>query len=226
MNIGFVVAMSVEYIPFLKRLGTFCESLFLAGMEFSRYELNGDNIYLAKCGIGEVASSTATALCIGHFGCKYIVNFGLVGSLVPGKEGTLLAVRDVVHYDSDLTAFGTPLGAAADFSIPFIPADTRMLDLLSDDGLPAMRLASGDKFISNPSVGDSLRSAFGAHVCDMEGAGIALVCARSQVHFTMIKLVSDGADGDATADFEKNKMRSFGRAFDVVMRVISFASIC
>ncbi len=220
MKIGFVVAMDSEYTPFLGKLGRFVESEVSCGIEFCKYELFDRTIFLAKCGIGEVASSAATALLIGKFACRYIVNFGLVGSLSGSSCGSLVCVRDVVHYDSDITAFGHPLGAAADMPSPFVASDKQMIDRLSALGLPALRLASGDKFVADPAFKDKIRSDFSADICDMEGAGIALTCARAHVPFCMIKLVSDGADSAATEDFKASKERTFGRAFDVVLSVI------
>lgn len=220
MKIGFVVAMDSEYTPFLGKLGKLVESEVSCGIEFCKYELFDRVIFLAKCGIGEVASSAATALLIGKFGCKYIVNFGLVGSLSGETAGSLVLVRDVVHYDCDITAFGHLLGAAADMSSPFVPCDAKMLSRLSSLGIPALRLASGDKFVADPALNEKIKSDFSADICDMEGAGIALTCARAHVPFCMIKLVSDGADNSATEDFQASKERTFGRAFDVVLSVI------
>ena len=220
MNIGFVVAMESEYLPFLSRLGKLVNSETRAGMEFSRYELYDRTVFLAKCGIGEIASSAATAILLGVYDCKYIVNFGLVGSLDGASCGAIVAVRDVVHYDCDITAFGHKLGAPADREDPYFPADVKMLGALSRYELPVLRLASGDKFVADPVLNNKIKSDFSANICDMEGAGIALTCARAHVPFTMIKLVSDGADSDATEDFKLAKERTFGRAFDIVLTVI------
>ena len=220
MNIGFVVAMESEYLPFLSKLGKLAETEVVAGVEFCKYELYDRTIFLAKCGIGEIASSAATSLLIGKFGCRYIVNFGLVGSLDGAGCGSIVAVRDVVHYDCDITAFGHPLGASADMQSPYLNADQKMLSSLMRFNLPALRLASGDKFVADPVLNNKIKSDFSANICDMEGAGIALTCARAHVPFTMIKLVSDGADSAATEDFKLAKERTFGRAFDIVLSVI------
>ena len=220
MNVGFVVAMDSEYTPFLSKLGRFVSSEFCAGIEFCEYELYERRIFLAKCGIGEIASACATALLIGKFSCRYIVNFGLVGALGLAPAGSLVAVKDVVHYDCDITAFGHLLGAPADMKDPFIKADDGMRGLLAGFELPLLRLASGDKFVADPVFSQKIKSDFSADICDMEGSGIALTCARAHVPFTMIKLVSDGANENATDDFKASKERTFGRAFDAVLAVI------
>ena len=228
MRIGFVVAMDAEYVPFLEGLGALLETTVVVGVEFCKYDYHGKTIFLAKCGIGEIAASTATALLIGHFGCERIVNFGLVGSLRPDlKGGSILLVGDVVHYDCDVTAFGHALGAPVDMSSPFIHSDLDMIARLFTDTpagvLPVVRLASGDKFVADSAFSNKIRSDFSADICDMEGAGIAIVCARAGVPFTMIKLVSDGADEAATGDFAVSKSTILSHSFDLVFSVFDLA---
>lgn len=220
MKVGFVVAMEKEYEPFLSSLGELKETVVLCGIEFCTY-FSGDNcVILAKCGIGEIAASSAVSLLIGAFGCDYILNFGLVGALTSSlSEKAIVAVDSVVHYDSDITAFGHPLGAAADMSSPFLLSDRKLLSVLSDK-LPAVRLASGDKFIADNARRNQIITDFSADICDMEGAGIALTCVRSGVPFTMIKVVSDSADDGAEATYMKNKLGGLEFALDVVLGAI------
>ena len=223
MNIGFVVAMDSEYVPFLDKLGELLDAQVVSGIEFCRYACAGKNVFLAKCGIGEIASSAATALLIGKCECSYIINFGLVGTFRPEYRGALVAVKDVVHYDFDLTAFGQVRGCPADFDDPFFAANGDALARLSRYDLPVVRLASADRFVSDPDISAKIASDFSADICDMEGAGIALTCARAGVGFNMIKLISDGADSCALEDFAESKKRTFGRAFEIVLSLIEEA---
>lgn len=220
MKVGFVVAMDKEYEPFLHSIGELKNSSVICGIEFCEYYADKRTVILAKSGIGEVAAASATSLLIGFFGCDYILNFGLVGALVSTlSEKAIVAVDDVVHYDSDLTAFGHPLGAACDMSSPYLSSDRKMLSFLSER-LPTVRLASGDKFISDKTRKNALISDFSADICDMEGAGIALTCSRASIPFSMIKVVSDAADENAEVTFMKNKLGGLSFALDVVLGAI------
>lgn len=220
MKVGFVVAMENEYAPFLSKLGSFMRNEALCGLEFSLYSSGNHEIVLAKSGIGEIAASAATALLVGHYGCEYIVNYGLVGALGSLGENSVVAIRDVVHYDADITAFGHPLGASADLGIVYLPADEKMLSALFAKGIPSARLASGDKFVASEALKNQIKSAFSADVCDMEGAGIALTATRANTPFTMIKAVSDGAGEDAANSFAASKRRAFDLAVSVVLSAI------
>ena len=215
MKIGFAIAMENEYAPFLSRLGNPVSTEVSAGTEFCTYDKDGNQIILAKCGIGEIAAASATALLIGKYGCDRIVNFGLVGALSGTPLSSLVLVKDVVHYDCDLTAFGSPLGKPAGLDLVYFPAELPSSGELAS--LPALRLASGDKFISDTALKEKLVSDFSADICDMEGAGIALVCARSSVPFTMVKLVSDAADDGAAETFSESKGKAFDKVVDLVL---------
>ena len=219
MKIGFLVAMESEYAPFLSSLGKCVEKRVVCGIEFCVYDSFGKQIILAKCGIGEIAAASAAALLIGKFGCDRIVNFGLVGSLDGKDIGTLVAVKDVVYYDFDLSPFGRPVGMPADIDLVYLPADLSVLQGSLKD-LPALRLASGDKFISDVTLKDRIVSLFSANICDMEGAGIALTCTRAHVPFTMIKLVSDAANDAAVETFSTTKSRAFGSAVELVLSLL------
>lgn len=220
MRVGFVVAMEEEYAPFLSLLGNFVSEEKICGISFCVFSRNDREIVLAKSGIGCIAASAATSLLIGHFCCGFIVNYGLVGALSALPAASLVAVKDVVHYDADLTAFGAPLGAPADFGYPYFCADDRALSLLCEGGLPSLRLASGDKFIADSSLKNRLIFDFSADVCDMEGAGIALTCARADVPFCMVKAVSDDAGENAVATFSESKGKRFNAAVSLLLSVI------
>ncbi len=220
MKVGFVVAMEKEYEPFLGSLGELRSAIKVCGIEFCEYYSNDRCVVLAKCGIGEIAASSATSLLIGRFGCSYILNFGLVGALNSNlSERVVVAVDSVVHYDFDLTPFGRTLGTPADMDSPYLYSDRNALSFLSGR-LPVVRLASGDKFIADPVFKNKIISDFSADICDMEGAGIALTCTRSCVPFTMIKVVSDSADSGAEATYMKNKLGGLSFAIDVVLKAI------
>lgn len=219
MKIGFLVAMEDEYEPFLSFLGKHECSAKVSGIDFELYTSGDNTIVLGKCGIGEIASAAATSLLIGYFDCEYVVNFGLVGSLNGRELGSLVCVKDVVHYDCDVTAFGYALGQPAGSKEVYFKTDAEVRGTLLSH-LPAVRLASGDKFISKTEIKNRLVAKFSADICDMEGAGVAITCSRAGVPFTMIKLVSDGADESAAETFRANKSNAFGSAVTLVLSLL------
>ena len=220
MTIGFLIAMENEYEPFLDKLGKIRRVEKICGAEFCLYDHGKNTVVLAKSGIGEIAAASAASILISRYDCDRILNFGLVGGLTDLSLGEVVAVRDVVHYDCDITPFGYELGAAVDTVSPYLPADNSILPQKKVGVLPMLRLASGDKFIADEERKAWLLSQFSADICDMEEEGGALTCTRADVPFTMIKVVSDGADSGAVLDFKASKMRAFDMAISVVLFVL------
>ena len=141
----------------MKKIG----SEVICGAKFCTYESDEHVVVLGQSGIGEIAAAATTALLIGRFGCDYIVNFGLVGSLSGAATGTLACVKDVVHYDCDVTAFGYAPGQPAGMDLAYFETDLyARASVLAK--LPALRLASGDKFISDTTLKNKLVADFSA----------------------------------------------------------------
>lgn len=220
-KIGFIVAMEKEYSPFLSRLGTFEKESLICGINFAVYSHGRGSTVLAKCGVGEIAAASATSLLIGHFGVDCIINFGLAGALSSclAPRGMAL-VKDVVHYDMDLTAFGYLPGQHNDMLSPYISADLSLCSALKSADIPLVRLASGDKFVANSEFRDRLISTFKADICDMEGAAIALTCCRAKVPFAALKLISDSACEGATEEYAFNKNSGLEYCIDKVLSLL------
>ncbi len=65
-------------------------------------------------------------------------------------------------------------------------------------------IASGDQFISNISKIKKLNKSIPTAICvEMEGAAVAQVCYEYQIPFSIIRIISDKANDNATFDFPK-----------------------
>ncbi|MBU1694946.1 MAG: hypothetical protein KKC51_13405, partial [Verrucomicrobia bacterium] len=78
------------------------------------------------------------------------------------------------------------------------PADTLPLLFQST---ATLSVASGELFVASTSERDRLRAATEADAVDMNGFGLALVCADHGVPLFAWKIVSDHADENASATF-------------------------
>ena len=65
-----------------------------------------------------------------------------------------------------------------------------------------------------------LNRTFGAHICDMETAGIVITAARAGVPCLVIKTVSDGVEGGA-AEFEKELGRASAICIDIADKIVN-----
>ena len=137
---------------------------------------------LVITGVGKVPAAVATARALAaydeHEGLT-VVNVGTAGALRPGLSG-LHEPGSVVNHD---------LTADAIRALGYDPQET----LVVGDG--EVVLASGDVFVSDPSVRDRLAQR--AHLVDMEAYGVAWAAREFGVPVRLVKHVSDHADEGA-----------------------------
>ena len=62
-------------------------------------------------------------------------------------------------------------------------------------------VASGDVFVTNDDEKRRLAKDFGADICEMELAGIAIACERNNLPLFSVKVVSDKAGDGANVSF-------------------------
>ena len=74
-------------------------------------------------------------------------------------------------------------------------------------------IATGDRFVSSNETREDILSAFPAALCcEMEGAAIAQVCRLYGVKYSVLRSMSDSADGEAEMDFPTFAKLSADRA--------------
>ena len=154
---------------------------------------------------------------------ELIVNVGVVGGLTDEMSETKsCVVEKIVHYDFDITHMdGTLPGRYEEYDSPFIPATAALIERAEAlyPELKRVICASADKFVDGAEKKRELHRLFGADICEMEAAGIALTCNRAKVPFLMIKTVSDGIHGGAE-EFHRELQRTSALALDIADKII------
>lgn len=196
MKIGIVVAMDKELFSLLEKCGPYHKTLIMKN-DIYTFE-NYPDIVIARSGVGEIRAALAATLLIRDYKVERIINFGFVGSYDPNlKLGEIVHISEVVNADVDLTAFGNKPGQYEDLDIVSFSADT---SLFAGNGFKQKSLISSDQYIDDSIERAKCIETFGAHVCDMEGAGIAYVCYSAEIPFSMLKCVSN-TPSDSTEDY-------------------------
>lgn len=219
MKIGMIVAIADEIDAMLKEMGTPIETETVCGVCVRKYDVIGNELFVAKSGAGEIYAAGATQLLIAKYGVTLIVNFGICGGLT--KEMSLCrtcVVESAVHYDYDVSALdGVPVGRYSDLPGLYIPASRELLELAleAEPELMPVICASADKFVADSAKKTVLNETFGAAICEMEAAGILLTANRCGVKTLLIKAVSDSVSGGAE---EFSKMAS--EAAEVCVRTM------
>lgn len=199
-TIGMIVAMDQELAPLLSSLGEtelVCEKPYRVTLLRAKTA----KVYLLTSGVGELAAAGATQFLITALGCDAIWNFGVVGGLTDEMDvNRTVLVEKVVHSAFDTTAIDpVPRGFYCGREELYFRASEEFL-AQAQAVLPSagrVTIASADKFIADPAEKEALATEFAADICDMESAGIAVICERNQVPFFMVKAVSDSKNDGA-----------------------------
>lgn len=203
-KIGMVAAMTSELNALLEKLNAERISDF-GGKSVLFARAGGKELYILESGVGEILAAAGTQHLISAYGAEVIINFGVCGSLDPrhALQSTVL-VSGVIHYEMDTSAVdGTEAGRYFFLPSAVIPTDAGLLSLAKKaaPSIECVLCASGNKFIADEREKTELYEKFGAEVCEMEAAGIALACLNSSVPCLIVKAVSDGGDA---GDYEAN----------------------
>ncbi len=139
-------------------------------------------------GIGKVNAAYGLMRYLRDNKPEVVINLGTAGSRMHAG-GTLINPTSFVQRDMDVT----PLGVEK-FKTPFSGDPVRIEYGGVIEGLPQGVCGTGDNF-------DTSEEAAAFDVVDMEGYVLALICQREKIPFKCLKYVSDGADGDASQDW-------------------------
>ena len=137
---------------------------------------------LLVTGLGKTAAATAVARELGsRSDVTEVVNIGTAGALHDHLDGLFLPGR-VLNHD---------LSADVIRQLGYQPEE----ELPVGSGDPAVVLASGDVFVTDPVV--RARIARRAQLVDMEGYAVVWACRAFDVPVRLVKHVSDNADESA-----------------------------
>ena len=224
MKIGLIIAIEREIKSFLESGEKITEERVSNKTIYST-DMFGHEIVAIMSGYGEIDAAAATQLLISHTGCELVINFGVVGAIVPGlKVEDLFLVEKVCHYDYDVSPIDpVKKHQYVEYDDEFIPLDKSLVALVQKKvpSVKTVAVASGDRFVEAVEDKEKLAS-LGCQVCDMEIAAIARICLNNNVKCLSVKCISDTYEGDG-GDFNANVTRSADAAFAMlrdVMRVL------
>ena len=220
--IGIIGAMDIE-VDILKSHMTSPVTETVSGVEFVRGLLFGHEAVVAKCGIGKVFAALCTEAMIIKYSPDLIINTGVAGSLSDKLSTMDVAVaKAVVQHDFDTSPLGDEKGLVSGLGSVETEADhalglavesiIRGLGINCEYGV----IASGDQFISSAEKKKEIVSLFSAIACEMEGAAIGHVCKVNKTPFTVIRSISDSADGSSEMDYSSFAPKAAAQSAKIV----------
>ncbi|MBP3399306.1 MAG: 5'-methylthioadenosine/S-adenosylhomocysteine nucleosidase [Erysipelotrichaceae bacterium] len=223
MKIGMIVAIVDEMKQLLNEYGSEMTEIKKNGYTVYKSNLKGHEVFAVRSGAGEIGAAAVAQLLITAFDVELIVNYGVVGGLIPEMGVTeTVVVKDVVHYDYDTSDYDqVPVGRYMEFDDIHVPTTQKYVELAlkSHPELRAVSCASGDKFVEPAEKKRELHEKFNCEICEMEAAGIVLTATRNGVDTLLIKSVSDSVDG-GMEEFAQMVERSAKLCMEVLISVL------
>ncbi|WP_022761779.1 MULTISPECIES: 5'-methylthioadenosine/adenosylhomocysteine nucleosidase [unclassified Butyrivibrio] len=230
-KIGIIGAMEIE-VESLKKEMTVTRTLTKANMEFNEGKLGNTEVVVVKSGICKVNAALCVQILVDDFKVTHVINTGAAGSLDAKIDiGDFVVSTDAVYHDVDATIFGYKKGEIPQTGCREFTADSWMVENIKKAAETAGitgklwdgRVCSGDQFISDNSVKDSIKKEFDGLCCEMEGCGIAQACFLNNIPFVILRAISDKADGSDIMDypeFEKKAAKDCAALTEAFIKAI------
>lgn len=224
--IGIISAMQEEIQALLNQLQNV--STTVKGMRtYYTGTLFNKKIVLVFSRWGKVASAATTTQLINDYPIDEIIFTGVAGAINNNLNiGDVVIGKNLYQHDMDASPlfekFEIPIlkkkFIETKESTKLIEATKLFLDTytnyinpiaakkfnISSPKVSYGDIASGDQFISSIEKIKQLNSVLPTAVCvEMEGAAVAQICYEYQIPFSIIRIISDKANDNATIDFPK-----------------------
>ena len=203
----------------------------IGGVEFHVGTLCGQDVVIARAGIGKVLAAAGAATMLSHYPVSSLIFTGIAGGV--GDETKLLDMviaTELVQHD-----YGSQSQAGFRWNAPYIGSGTgysfsdetlveeayaAAVQVVGEEHVFKGLIATGDQFIASEAYVEFLQEEFGAIACEMEGASVAAVCEQYGIPFVVIRAMSDKADGIAQESIENIGDLAADRSGRVVMKML------
>ena len=225
--IGIIGAMDVEVDGIKKNIEN-CITEEISGIKFCYGKIYGKDVVIAKSGEGKVNSAMTTQTMIMRFKPDFIVNSGVAGGLHPDMKVMDIAIAEsVCQHDFDISPLGYKPGYIPQVEKVEMKCDDKLNELIEncakkicDNNIYKGIIASGDQFIASDAQRNKIKNIFGAIAAEMEGASIGHVCTLNNTKFTVLRVISDNADGSADMSFDIFAKKASDISINIMLKFI------
>lgn len=204
IKIGIVIADSDEFLPLEKKMDKLSgKEITVAGRKAYNFKMGRADVTAVLCGIGKVNAAVA-ATALADSGVNILFNCGLSGGISGVKREDICIPDRFLEHDFDLTGLGYKRCEKPSQEYIY-NADEGLINIIKKV-LPSARIGtavSGDCFVSDAELRDTLKKEFSAMSCDMETAAIAYVAKAYGIKFASLRKISDDAGNDAADSYRE-----------------------
>lgn len=223
MKILILAAMDKELL-LLSSLLDKSDTKSIGGISVTHGKIDRHEVYLSKCGIGNVNAAVNAYKVISAMHPDIVVNSGVAGG-AGIKIGSVL-IADRVAYYNVWCGPGTEYGQADGCPLYMLPS-ARILTaagrLVDRQNVMTGLICTGDRFVSTPEEIAFIRSNFPeVKAVDMESAAIAHVCHMTNTEFGIVRVVSDTpGEGENISQYQNFWTEAPQKTFYVLRTIIA-----
>ncbi len=225
--IGIIGAMDVEVDGIKKNIENL-KTEEISGIKFCTGSLFGKDVVVAKCGEGKVNSAMTAQTMILKYNPKFIVNSGVAGGLHPEMKVTDIAIAEnVCEHDFDISPLGYEPGFVPQVEGIKVACDEKLNSIIEASANKVCKskifkgtIASGDQFIASDAQRNRIKNLFGAIAAEMEGGSIGHICTLNNTKFTVLRVISDNADGSADMSFEEFAKKASEISINIMLEFV------
>ena len=197
------------------------------GTTFYFGTVHGKSVVLACCGVGKVNAAVCAAYVLGTCGADCVVNVGIAGAMKPGLHMLDVVISEEVGFhDQDTVMLNyypkraffqadSALAALCDRACAEIPR-------LSGKYLHG-RIASGDQFVSETAVKQSINERYAPACVEMEGAAVGHAAFMYEKPFLVIRTMSDAADDNADETYDNFIDEAAKTSAEIILHMLALA---
>ena len=227
-RIGIIGAMEIE-VAKLKEMMTDVTVTVKASMEFNEGLLNGKPVVVVRSGIGKVNAGICTQILVDSFGVDGVINTGVAGSLRSEINiGDIVVSTDAVQHDMDVSALGYTRGQIPQIPVFAFAADEHMRKIAEeacrevnpDIRVFSGRVLSGDQFVSDKALKQTLVESLDGYCTEMEGGAIAQGAYLNGIPYVILRAISDKADDSATMDYPEFEKKAAQHCVNLTQEMV------
>ena len=228
MKVGIIGAMDVEVARLVREM-TVEREVERAGRHFWEGKIGGTEAVIVQCGIGKVSAGICVQVLCDLFGITHVINTGIAGSLDDQINiGDVVVSTDAIYHDMDVTPLGYEYGQVPQIDTLSFPADSMLRkaavkacrEAAPEIGVFEGRIVSGDQFICDRSIKNSIAERFGGLCTEMEGAAIAQAAYLNGIPFVIVRAISDKADESVHVSYEEFEAKAAEHCAGIVEHMV------
>ncbi len=186
--------------------------------------LRGQEVVVARCGIGTVNAAARTTWLLTHAHCDCVVNVGIAGGLAHGlKPMDVVISRELCFHDIDDEVMGNPL-LQPDAGLLELCQKVCALPQVLTGSLHVGRIVTGDYFVRDDAMRQRILDAYAPDCVEMEGAAIAHVAQLCKKPFLVIRTMSDCADSDTEGTYDNFFELAANQSAHIIMAMLEKAN--